>query len=69
MVVITKKKHIDPKFCELAIPLQSCVVFSAGIERMFSTYSIMQDKSRNGLGNKHTSKLINCYRMVGWAAG
>ena len=61
---LSLKKHINPKFCEHVIHLQSCIASSASVERLFSTFSFVQDKSRNRLGNERSSQLVNCYRML-----
>ena len=51
------------QFCEVmesfsVCPASSC---SAGLERVFSSFSLVHDKLRNRLGNKKVAKLVKVY--------
>ena len=52
------------EFCNFMASLANCLVISAGIERMFSTYGIIWYKLRNSLGIKKVKKKKKtCYNL------
>ena len=59
-----KKSGIDTNFLELMEHLQGCPASSASLERVFSHFSLIQNKLRNRLGLETSSKLVFCYMML-----
>ena len=59
-----KKTMINEEFLNFVIHLHNCPSSSAGIERLFSNYSFVQNKLRNRLGLEKASKLVVCYKML-----
>ena len=57
---------VDKQITTFVSHLQSCVAFSAGIERIFSNLSFIQTKLRNRLGLETASKLVTCYKMLNY---
>lgn len=59
-----KNSMINQEFLNFIIHLHNCPSSSAGIERLFSNYSFVQNKLRNRLGLEKASKLVVCYKML-----
>jgi hypothetical protein len=55
---------INSDFVKLAVRLVTSPASSASIERIFSTFSLIQTKIRNRLGVERHGKLVFCYRML-----
>ena len=55
------------RFCMLMRRVSSCQASSAGIERLFSSNSLVQTKLRNRLSNAKVAKLARVYRGLGQA--
>ena len=50
--------------CDLATKILQMPASSAGIERVFSNFALIQTKLRNRLGLEKAGKLVFCYRML-----
>lgn len=48
----------------LSMQLHTAVAFSAGIERLFSTFGLVYSKLRNWLGIEKASKLVSIMRTL-----
>ena len=55
-------KDVDPELCDLALHLLRLPANSDSIKRIFSNFSLVQNKLRNRLGLEKTAKLVTCYR-------
>jgi len=55
---------LPPGFYNLMITLHSACASSAAIERVFSSFGLIQSKLRNKLGAQKAQKLVFCYRML-----
>lgn len=51
-------------FCEIAAAVHSCPPSSAGIERMFSAYSLTHTKLRNRLSHPRVAKMVTIRRAL-----
>ena len=52
------------RFCDLAAAVHSCPPSSAGVERLFSAYSLTQTKIRNRLTHPRVAKLVTVQRAL-----
>ena len=55
---------LSQEFTSFILKLFSCVASSAGIERLFSSFGIVQSKLRNRLGIKKAAKLVTIFRNL-----
>lgn len=55
---------VNPALCKIALKLLSLPCSSASLERVFSNFSVIQNKLRNRLGIEKASKLVVCYRFL-----
>lgn len=60
MVEVTRKED-SRNFLDFVTNVFSCVTSSAGLERLFSSYGIVQSKLRNKLGVEKCAKLVRYY--------
>lgn len=51
-------------FCEIAAAVHSCPPSSAGIERLFSAYSLTHSKLRNRLSHPRVAKMVTIRRAL-----
>lgn len=51
-------------FLDLMLQLHSACASSASLERVFSSFGLVQSKLRNRLGMQKAQKLVFCYRML-----
>lgn len=61
---LEKNSNLPKKFLRFTSHLFRCVASSAGIERIFSNFSLIQSKLRNKLGLEKAGKLVSCYKML-----
>jgi len=54
----------DPEILNSILQLLTSVSSSAGVERVFSSYGLVQSKLRNQLGTDKTSKLVFLYKFL-----
>jgi hypothetical protein len=52
------------EFCDTALRFLKMPASAACIERVFSNYSLVQNKIRNRLGGERAAKLVACYRAL-----
>lgn len=52
------------KFESLCQQLLSAIASTAGLERIFSTFGVVQSKLRNRLGNEKAHKLVYMFRSM-----
>ena len=61
---IDKRCALPSGFMQLMKQLHTAVASSSSIERVFSSYGLIQTKLRNRLGNDKASKLVFCHRLL-----
>lgn len=61
---IDKRCSLPSGFMQLMKQLHTAVASSSSIERVFSSYGLIQTKLRNRLGNDKASKLVFCHRLL-----
>jgi hypothetical protein len=59
-----KSSAIPKNFLQLMMQLHNAPCSSASIERVFSSFGLVQSKLRNRLGVERATKLVFCYRML-----
>ena len=61
---VAKEEPLPDGLIELMSRLHRLPTSSASIERLFSSFGLVQSKIRNQLGNEKAAKLVKCYRML-----
>ena len=61
---IERSNSVNKTLCQLAMKLLSMPSSSASLERVFSTFGVIQTKLRNRLGQQKAAKLVFCYRFL-----
>lgn len=60
----SQEKQIGGEIINAAVQVLSAVASSAGVERVFSSFGLVQSKLRNRLGNEKAGKLVFLYRSM-----
>ena len=59
-----KNEPLPDGFVDLMTPLHRLPTNSASIERLFSSFGLVQSKIRSQLGNEKAAKLVKCYGLL-----